>query len=315
MVMRASFRSRGLAFAQVLSDHLTGIKAFTQSSVYYRTQCGIAASLARLSRLLDWLFHYDASRYQSPLAFTTNEITQKISVMLTRLTLLAGLFLALGLVTPAPAQAQDRPVVVELFTSQGCSSCPPADAYMHELAARDDVIALALHVDYWDYIGWKDSFAKSEFTARQRAYARVSGKSMVYTPQMVINGSDDVVGNRPRDVADLIARHKGASAEIALTISRSGDRLSIRAEPPARPVSATVQLVRYMPSARVAIKRGENAGRTFDYANVVTDLRILGEWDMRTPLRLEAPLRGAAPAVVLIQENRHGPIHAVARVK
>ena len=106
-----------------------------------------------------------------------------------------------------PATAQS-PVVVELFTSQGCSSCPPADKLMHELAKRDDVIALALHVDYWDYIGWKDVFAQPEFTARQRAYARLGNRKMIYTPQMVINGRDHVVGSNPKDTNALISSHK-----------------------------------------------------------------------------------------------------------
>ena len=220
-----------------------------------------------------------------------------------------------SLLNVSQAVAENGPVVVELYTSQGCSSCPPADAMLHDLAKRDDVIALALHVDYWDYIGWKDVFGRPENTARQHAYARAANATTVYTPQMVINGSDDVVGNRPRDVADLIARHKGKAAVIALTVTRRGDMLSIRAEPPANPVGATVQLARYTPSTRVAIKRGENAGHTFDYANVVTELRVLGEWDMRAPLRLDVPVEGASPSVVMIQQNRHGPIHAVARVK
>ena len=89
-----------------------------------------------------------------------------------------------------PAIAQDQPVVVELFTSQGCSSCPPADALLHELAARDDVVALAMHVDYWDYIGWKDVFGNPAHSARQRAYAKAGNRRMVYTPQMIVNGEN-----------------------------------------------------------------------------------------------------------------------------
>src|SRR6056297_1175836 len=118
-----------------------------------------------------------------------------------------SVFLAALVVMVSSAMAQERPVVVELFTSQGCSSCPPADAYLHKLAAREDVIALALHVDYWDYIGWKDSFGKAAWSDRQHGYAKAAGRGMVYTPQMIINGTDHVVGNRPKDVEYLIDRH------------------------------------------------------------------------------------------------------------
>ncbi|MEQ9260378.1 MAG: DUF1223 domain-containing protein [Roseovarius sp.] len=228
---------------------------------------------------------------------------------------LAGLLVALLLAGASPSLAQDRPVLVELFTSQGCSSCPPADAFLHKLAARDDVVALALHVDYWDYIGWKDSFASEAYTARQRAYAREAGRRMVYTPQMIIMGADDVVGNRPKDVAELIARHKAAPRPVTLEARRTGGALRIRAEASrALPGRATVQVFRYRPESTVAITRGENAGRTLDYANVVTSMAVVGEWDMRAPLALDVPMAGTEPAVVLIQQDRHGPVQAVAQV-
>ena len=142
---------------------------------------------------------------------------------------LGALLTAFLITLAAPLSAQDRPVLVELFTSQGCSSCPPADAFLHELAKRDDVIALALHVDYWDYIGWKDSFAKPEYTARQRAYAKVSNRRMVYTPQMIINGTDHVVGTRPMDVKDLIKKHRGDVAQVTLTAQGHQGKLKISA--------------------------------------------------------------------------------------
>ena len=102
-----------------------------------------------------------------------------------------------------PGAAQDSPVVVELFTSQGCAACPPADALLGELARHEDVIALALHVDYWDYIGWEDVFARPEFTQRQHAYGHAAGSTVVYTPQMIVGGQERVVGVRPMAVADL----------------------------------------------------------------------------------------------------------------
>ncbi|WP_397542546.1 DUF1223 domain-containing protein [Roseovarius salis] len=214
----------------------------------------------------------------------------------------------------SPLAAQERTVLVELFTSQGCSACPPADKLLHELAARDDVVALALHVDIWDYIGWKDSFARPENTKRQRAYAQVAGRDMIYTPQMIIDGADDVMGTHPEDVSALIRQHKSTPRPVDLEITRQGDMLSISARAK-RGVegTCTVRLARYRPRATVDILRGENAGRTLTYANVVTEMTRVAEWDMREPLTVEVALTGELPAVVIVQRNSHGPVQAVAQ--
>ena len=223
------------------------------------------------------------------------------------LSALAGLLLA----GAAPAHAQDRPVVVELYTSQGCSSCPPADRFLAELAARDDVIALALHVDYWDYIGWKDIFADPAYTQRQKDYARAVGARTVYTPQMVIGGQDHVVGLRPMQVIERIIAHGDQPALVRLSVARSGDALDIRAEAkPAAPDGMVVQLVRYDPEETVEIKRGENAGRVMTYTNIVTDWQALAEWDGDAPLSLSVTAPGGAPAVVIVQAPGPGPILA-----
>ena len=225
-------------------------------------------------------------------------------------------WIATALMLVTPAWAGERPVVVELFTSQGCSSCPPADAFLHKLAERDDVIALALHVDYWDYIGWKDSFADPAYTARQRSYARAANRRMIYTPQMIINGTDHVVGNRPMDVTDLIDRHRDDPERVTLSVGRSDDELTVTADAnPRIKGTLTVQLLRYRPRSTVQIKRGENAGRTLSYANVVTDLAVIGEWDPDEPLNISAPLPGEEPAVILVQHEDHGPVEAVARIE
>ncbi len=221
---------------------------------------------------------------------------------------------------PVQAQVQENPamnpVVVELFTSQGCPSCPRADAFLQELAARDDVLALAMHVDYWDYIGWKDSFGSPQYTARQRAYAKARGQRMVYTPQMIINGVDQVVGTHTLDVVDVIDRNKSRAPYVSLEVTRDGSQLSIRAtaEEPL-PDRLTVQLIRYRPQARVDIERGENAGRSINYVNIVTTLEVLQQWDTNQPLELQASVIGNEPVVILLQHEGNGPVAAVARLR
>ena len=213
-------------------------------------------------------------------------------------------------------QAQDRPVLVELFTSQGCSSCPPADEFLHELAERENVVALAMHVDYWDYIGWKDVFAKPEFTSRQRAYARLGNRKMIYTPQMVINGRDHVVGSNPKDTNALISSHHKLPVEVDLKATRDGNTLSILGHAMSDSAeTASVQVLRYRPKSTVEILRGENAGRTLSYANVVTDMQRVAQWDMSEPLNVDVDLVGDLPAVIIVQGDRNGPIKAVMKVE
>ena len=215
------------------------------------------------------------------------------------------------------ALAQDRPIVVELYTSQGCSSCPPADAFLHELAKRDDVLPLALHVDYWDYIGWKDSFADPAHTVRQRAYARAGGERMIYTPQMIIDGLEHVVGNRPRDVNNLIKKHQADRDGVKVELARDGDNLTINATAnPGTSGPLVVHLVRYSPEETVKINRGENAGRTLSYANIVTEMNVLEpNWNGRDPLQIETSVTGDNPVVVLVQDYGNGPIQGAARLR
>jgi len=230
----------------------------------------------------------------------------------------AVLALAGGVVPLAPALAETRPVVVELFTSQGCSSCPPADAFFATLADREDVIALGLHVDYWDYIGWKDVFGSPQFTKRQKAYARHAGRRSIYTPQMIVHGREDVVGTHPVDVAELIMRYRDTPATVTLDIARGpAGEVTIEAQAAGAGAQAplNVHLVRYEPSARIDVLRGENAGRTLVYNNIVTEWTTLTEWDPREPLNLTAAAPGDDPVVVLIQQKGPGPIEAAARLR
>ena len=221
----------------------------------------------------------------------------------------------LGALIWAGGAAADRLVVVELFTSQGCSSCPPADAILAELAERDDVLPLAFHVDYWDYIGWADIFGAPENTERQKAYAYANGTKMVYTPQMIVGGLDAVAGTKPMKLAAAIERHHDVAEPVALRADRDGARqiVSVRALGPLTgPVDVVV--VRYMPASTVEISRGENAGHTFTYRNIVTRFGRIARWDGAGELRAEAPLQGEEEAAVLVQAAGPGAILAAASV-
>ena len=223
--------------------------------------------------------------------------------------------------TAAPAFSGQGPVVVELYTSQGCSSCPPADAYLKDLSTRDDVIALSFHVDYWDYIGWKDIFASPQATARQRAYAAFLGERSVYTPQMIINGVTHEVGSRRRAVDNVIARE----------LSATSSRLDVRADVDGSGVltiglpekdyggTATVWLIEYDRTKETNISRGENSGRTLENANVVRRLRSVGFWSGQAKqIRInkdDMPARGQRDGlVVMVQPEAMGPVLGVAQI-
>jgi len=220
---------------------------------------------------------------------------------------------ALWALSLSGAQAGDKTVLVELFTSQGCSSCPPADALLEELATRDDLVALAFHVDYWDYLGWKDTMGDPAHTDRQKAYARVAGHRSIYTPQMIVGGTEHVVGHKPMAVAGAIEQARAGLPPIALSIELVGDRAVITADPaPDLPGRMVVQLVQYIPRHNVSIKRGENAGRVVTYVNAVTNVRQLGRWDGRHGLRLRANIDTGQAVAVIIQEAGPGRVLAAA---
>ena len=227
----------------------------------------------------------------------------------------AALGIWLGLA--GQSYAQGAPVaVVELFTSQGCSSCPPADDYLATIADRDDVIALSLHVDYWDYLGWKDKFATPAFTDRQHLYARATGQRTVYTPQVIVSGQDQVVGSDPGKISGLIRAHNAKAASVLLTLMRSGGSVKIAAQALTRlPTGMVVSLVRYIPTETVSIERGENTGRTIEYRNIVTSWDNVGSWDGVSDFATETGTKGDGPLVVIIQTDGLGPILAAARLK
>ncbi|GAA5068056.1 DUF1223 domain-containing protein [Roseibacterium beibuensis] len=228
----------------------------------------------------------------------------------------AFLFAGFGIMASAASAQDGQPVVVELFTSQGCSSCPPADGLLGELASRDGVIALALHVDYWDYIGWADTFARPEFTQRQHGYGVAAGSNVVYTPQMVIGGIEHVVGFRPMQVADVIAEHARQPDPVAVHVEPDGDGFALTAEWRATPPAPAmvVQLVAYLPSEEVEITRGENAGRSVTYHNIVRDWQVVGEWDGAEPFSARLAVSEDMPHVVIVQHSGYGAILGAARV-
>lgn len=209
------------------------------------------------------------------------------------------------------AHAAGAPVVVELFQSQGCSSCPPANANVNAIAGRSDILALSYGVTYWDRLGWKDTFASKTFTDRQYAYARSLGHDGVGTPQVVIGGRRDVVGNDARGL-DAAIRQAPPSVGPAITIQPN--RVAVAAgSPPPRP--AAVWLVRFDPRVRqVAIRRGENGGKTLPHRNVVVSLTRLGSWS-GAPVTFAAPAASdpALRTAVLVQTAPVGTIIAAAR--
>ncbi|TPE52946.1 DUF1223 domain-containing protein [Amaricoccus solimangrovi] len=208
------------------------------------------------------------------------------------------------------------PVVVEFYTSQGCVTCPPADALFGEIAKDRDVIALAMHVTYWDYLGWADIFGKPEFDLRQKAYARVMRQRTLFTPQMIIQGEDMLIGRDAKTVTDRIDAHRGLAPTVRLGVERGEeDSLRVTLAPAAGEVGqADVNLFAYMPSAEVEITAGQNAGQTVRYTNVVTQWNTLAQWDGESELEFDFGPVPQGPLAVLVQRHGLGGILAAARV-
>ncbi|MDA7946494.1 MAG: DUF1223 domain-containing protein [Hyphomicrobiaceae bacterium] len=218
----------------------------------------------------------------------------------------------------------EQKAVIELFTSQGCSSCPPADKLLGKLARRDDVVALTFPVDYWDYLGWKDTLASPAFSARQRAYAKSRGDGEVYTPQVVVDGVSHAVGSRPSEVRQAIARSKRKlrNARVPLKLRTEGDSLVITvgaAPQGARVKPATVWLALVKKAETVKIARGENRGRTITYHKVVRDMTPIGQWTgKRVVIKLpkhHLQNRDADGCTVLLQQDTAGPVLAAVEMK
>ena len=226
---------------------------------------------------------------------------------------LAPIAVALSLAA-TPVAASEARTVVELFTSQGCSSCPPADALLGELAARDDLIALSFHVDYWNYIGWRDPFSKRQWSKRQRAYQETLKRRYVYTPQIVVDGAAETVGSERASVSRLIAqalRRKKIVVEIT-----HPDRDTIRVRIPAASgyagPEATVWLAFYDHERDTNIRAGENSGVTLTNTNIVRSMARIGTWRgaaMEWTLPVEAVGgNGRDGCAIIVQAEGHGRI-------
>lgn len=213
---------------------------------------------------------------------------------------------------PTPIRA-----VLELFTSQGCSSCPPADKLLQDFAKDPTLIALSMPVDYWDYLGWKDTFASPRNSERQRSYAKARGDGAIYTPQVVVNGLVHVNGGRKSEITSAIEAASTDTTRMRVPIrvwqERNTLNIATGSAEAGKPVhEATVWLGVVQSAGEVDIKRGENAGEKIVYTNIVRDLAPIGLWKGQ-PQRIQIP-RGAVmlaqtqKTVVLIQEGRAGPI-------
>jgi hypothetical protein len=203
---------------------------------------------------------------------------------------LLSLVFGLSLVCAA-SQATAETSVVELFTSQGCSSCPPADRLLKDLSRQPGLIALSFNVDYWDYLGWKDTLAKHAFSNRQRSYARLRGDGAVYTPQVVVNGLTHAIGSVPKQIKAALAltQQKLNGHHVPLTVGTTKEAFTITVgaadKPPAK--GATVWLATVRPKVTVKIRHGENRGRTLNYYNVVRSLSAVGMWSgQQTTIKL-----------------------------
>jgi hypothetical protein len=226
-----------------------------------------------------------------------------------------ALWLGAGMLAGAAgmARAGERLSVVELFTSQGCNSCPPADAYMEELARRTGVLALTFNVDYWDYLGWRDTLGSKDFSQRQYDYAKSRGDMDVYTPQMIVDGRSHYVGSKRGEVDAALKRSGAASPAQWVPISLNESELEIEVSIEGGGSGhATLWFMALAPRLEVVIEKGENAGKTIVYSNVVRKLVPAGMWH-GSPFRLTQSKNAVLGpdckgCVALLQSGHVGPI-------
>ena len=215
------------------------------------------------------------------------------------------------MVSITPAQAGERPVVVELFTSEGCSSCPPADALLAELGSRPDVLALSFHVDYWDRLGWKDPYSSREATERQNRYATLLGLASVYTPQMVIDGKWQAVGSDRSDVEHALDLARRDRQEVPVTLALDHGQAQIKLGPGGDAAAAFVLLIGFDRQHVVAVKRGENGGRTLGHVDVVRGVEEIARYS-GTAGTIAAPIRWNCDRIAAVVQAADGRVLGVA---
>lgn len=200
------------------------------------------------------------------------------------------------------------PIVVELFTAQGCDACPPAEEMLGSLQGRPDVLVLSWHVDYWDYLGWADSFARPEFSDRQKGYNLSRGARMLFTPQMVVAGEIALDNPNPAGLMSAVKHERAEGDHVAIARRINGDRTEIELSPlTALPGNIAVQLIRYLPDRQVDVGAGENSGKQLTMYNIVVGHEVLSHWDGKAPLRMTVTL-GAGRAADLPTDTRHAII-------
>jgi hypothetical protein len=221
---------------------------------------------------------------------------------------LASICLGLGIVSAA---AGGRPIVVELFTSEGCSSCPPADALLAELAGRPDLLALSFHVDYWDRLGWKDPFSSPAATERQQRYAELLRLATVYTPQMVVDGRWQAVGSDHAEVQRALDAARHTVAEVPVSLAIGGGLAQVKLGAAGDPVSGTVLLIGFDRRHVSAVQRCENSGRTLAHVDVVRGIEQVAQFRGQAST-IEVPIHWSCDRLAAIVQAPDGAILGVA---
>jgi len=230
-----------------------------------------------------------------------------------------GLALVLGLVLsgpPGPARAGENLIVVELFTSEACTNCQPAEAVMRDLSQWSDILPLSLHVDYWDYMGWKDPYALKVNVDRQMVYAARTERRRLFTPLIVVGGYDLIEGVAPMKIVDMIRQRRGAPTGVSLDIQQDGETFVLQARSEKiLPQGAVVVMVTFMPQVTSTIRQGESDSRRAEHTNVVTGWYKLASWDGSEPLILRDKLPESEGVAVLIQSGAQDMIVAAKRLR
>ena len=221
----------------------------------------------------------------------------------------------------SPQAKAARPLVVELYTSQGCSSCPPADAFLAKLSSHKDILAMSLPVTYWDMLGWRDTLANEANTKRQKAYAKVMGRGGIYTPQIIVDGESDIVGSKEQAVEAEVTERMADMPVVPVELSAEHGvvHVAIGAGAEHAVHDATVWMFRILPQVTVAIHSGENGGRTITYHNVVRQIRAVGQWKGQA-LSLDLPVADQSVehddgvAIVVQQGSGYGRVLGAAMI-